>query len=173
MEQRLKRAFRLFFLSLLGFFILIPPGYLSYAQESTKKKVLILNSYHRGYKWTDDITEGIESVFKAGNENVTLYIEYMDTKRISDEHCINLLYQIYKHKFRDTGFDVIISSDDDAFNFLREHRDEIFPGTPVVFCGVNYFKPTDLEGHDLFTGVKGRHRDCPKAAPGYKKDCGD
>ena len=153
MEQRLKRASRLCCLSLLGFLILIPPGYLSYAQENTKKKVLILNSYHRGYKWTDDITEGIESVLKAENANATLHIEYMDTKRISDEQYFHQLDELYKHKFRNLRFDVIISSDDDAFNFLREHRDEIFPGIPVVFCGVNFFKGSDLEGYDLFTGV--------------------
>jgi len=153
LEQRVKRAFRAFCFSLFGFFILIPPGYLSYAQDNTKKEVLILNSYHRGYRWTDDITEGIESVLRAESEDVSLYIEYMDTKRVSDERYFHQLHEIYKHKFRDLSFDVIISSDDNAFNFLRKHRDEIFPGTPVVFCGVNFFKGSDLEGHDLFTGV--------------------
>jgi PAS domain S-box-containing protein len=77
----------------------------------------------------------------------------MDTKRVSDERYFHQLHEIYKHKFRNLSFDVIISSDDNAFNFLRKHRDEIFPGTPVVFCGVNFFKGSDLEGHDLFTGV--------------------
>jgi len=77
----------------------------------------------------------------------------MDTKRVSDERYFHQLHEIYKHKFRNLSFDVIISSDDNAFNFLRKHRDEIFPYTPVVFCGVNFFKGSDLEGHDLFTGV--------------------
>jgi hypothetical protein len=46
--------------------------FLSYAQDDTKRKVLIINSYHRGYKRADEITEGIESVLKAGSENVRL-----------------------------------------------------------------------------------------------------
>lgn len=32
---------------------------------------------------------------------------------------------------------MIIVSDNDALNFVKEYRDELFPGVPVVFCGVN------------------------------------
>jgi GAF domain-containing protein/ABC-type uncharacterized transport system substrate-binding protein len=119
--------------------------------QGERQQVLVLHSYHQGYKWTDDITAGIESVL--GEENVDLRIEYMDTKRIFDENYLQELYQIYQYKFSDSRFDVIISSDDNAFNFLLQHRDQLFPGTPVVFCGVNFFQPSALEGHKLFTGV--------------------
>jgi signal transduction histidine kinase len=46
-----------------------------------------------------------------------------------------------------------LSSDDDAFNFLRRHRDTLFPGTPVVFCGVNFLRGEDVGSLRLFTGV--------------------
>jgi GAF domain-containing protein/ABC-type uncharacterized transport system substrate-binding protein len=119
--------------------------------QGEQQQVLVLHSYHQGYKWTDDITEGIESVL--GEENVDLRIEYMDTKRVFDETFVQELYQLYQYKFSDSKFDAIISSDDNAFNFLLQHRDQLFPGTPVVFCGVNFFQPETLEGHELFTGV--------------------
>ncbi len=153
MKQWKRRTLWFFCISLLCSSILIHPAYRSYGQDVTKKQVLVLNSYHRGYKWTDDITEGILSVFGPEKENVSLYIEYMDSKRVSDEQYFESLREIYKHKFRNVRFDVIICSDDNAFNFLLKHRNEIFPDTPVVFCGVNYFNESDLEGHDLFTGV--------------------
>ncbi|MGD9101408.1 MAG: ABC transporter substrate binding protein, partial [Anaerolineae bacterium] len=86
-------------------------------------------------------------------EDVELQIEYMDTKRIFDETYLQKLHQIYQHKFGGSKFDAVISSDDNAFDFLLQHRDALFPGTPVVFCGVNFFKDSDLEGHNLFTGV--------------------
>jgi GAF domain-containing protein/ABC-type uncharacterized transport system substrate-binding protein len=123
---------------------------LSHAQDQ-RKQVLVLHSYHQGYKWTDDIMAGIESVL--GQEDVELQIEYMDTKRTFDETYLERLYQVYQHKFSGRKFDAIISSDDDAFNFLLQHRDALFPGTPVVFCGVNFFQDSDLQGHELFTGV--------------------
>jgi len=42
-----------------------------YAQET--KHVLLLNSYHKGYPWTDEIVEGIHSVFdKAEDFSIVL-----------------------------------------------------------------------------------------------------
>ena len=114
---------------------------------------MILNSYHEGYKWTDDITRGIKSVLENKRRYIKLYIEYMDTKRYSDEAYFQKLYEIYKYKFSKIKFDVILSSDDNAFHFLRKYRDEIFPGTPVIFCGVNFFEESKLTGYPLFTGV--------------------
>jgi sigma-B regulation protein RsbU (phosphoserine phosphatase) len=131
--------------------LLLLAASLSYAQATEKKKVLILNSYHIGYKWTDNIVKAIEHVLS--DKSISLYIEYMDTKRILDERYFQQLHEIYKLKYDRVKFDVIISSDDDAFNFLRKYRDDIFPDTPVVFCGVNWFKESDLNGHKLFTGV--------------------
>jgi PAS domain S-box-containing protein len=129
------------------------PNSLLQAQDNQKKHVLVLHSYHRGYKWTDDIMLGIESALADKKKNIDLQVEYMDTKRISDEQYLQRLHQVYKYKFSDRKFDVIISSDDNAFNFLLKYRDELFPDTPVVFCGVNFLDDSVLAGHDRFTGV--------------------
>jgi GAF domain-containing protein/ABC-type uncharacterized transport system substrate-binding protein len=128
-------------------------GSVSYAQDSHTRRVLVLNSYHPGYKWTDDIMAGIEAGLAEWSGDIDLHVEYMDTKRILDEQYLQRLRDLYLYKFWNAEFDVIISSDDDAFNFLRQYRDQLFPDTPVVFCGVNYFTPEALEGRELFTGV--------------------
>ena len=64
------------------------PAYYSEAADSGAKNeetkyVLLLNSYHKGYKWTDDITRSIEESFKENKTDAVLFIEYMDTKKIS------------------------------------------------------------------------------------------
>lgn len=123
------------------------------AQGNTKKSVLVLNSYHKDYKWSDNIIEGITSVFGPNARNIDLQIEYMDTHRISDNSYIYQLFETYKYKFKDKKFDVIIASDDPAFDFLLKYHDQLFPGTPIVFCGVNYFTDSMLADQDLFTGV--------------------
>ncbi len=127
--------------------------------------VLVLHAYHTGYKWTDDIMRGIASslrpsiiddVDEAGRYtegNIELHVEYMDTKRIYNPTYLATLVELYRHKYQDLPMDVIISSDDNAFNFLLEHRETLWPGVPVVFCGVNYFTSTRLESHTGFTGV--------------------
>ena len=124
-----------------------------FAQSNMKKSVLVLNSYHKDYKWSDNIIEGITSVFAPNARNIDLQVEYMDTHRISDNEYIYQLFETYKYKFREKKFDVIIASDDPAFAFLVKYHDELFPGTPIVFCGVNYFVDSMLDGQDLFTGV--------------------
>lgn len=123
------------------------------AQGITKKSVLVLNSYHKDYKWSDNIIEGITSVFGPNARNIDVQVEYMDTHRISDNDYIYQLFETYKYKFKQKKFDVIIASDDPAFAFLLQHHDQLFPNTPVVFCGVNYFDDTMLAGQKLFTGV--------------------
>ena len=116
------------------------------------RHVLVLNSYHQGLSWTDSIMEGIESVL-GEDSDLELHIEYMDTKRLYDEVHLQNLYEVYKYKYSQMRFEVVMVSDNNAFEFLRQHHDELFPGTPVVFCGINDFRDSMLEGHDLFTGV--------------------
>ena len=101
--------------------------------------VLIINSYHKGYKWSDDIVKGIEDHLQG--DLFSIRTEYMDTKRIADSRYLDELAQIYRYKFAHTPFDLVISSDDTAFNFVREHHDTLFQKAPVMACGLNAFDP--------------------------------
>jgi PAS domain S-box-containing protein len=126
-----------------------------YAQMMPKKRILILNSYHKGLSWTDNIVAGIESVFRSEPEGkgVDLYFEYMDTKRYYGERYFKALYDTYREKYRNEHFDAVIVADNDAFNFVRKHYRQLFPSTPIVFCGINNYKDSMIAGHDNFTGV--------------------
>ena len=121
-------------------------------KSNALKHILVLNSYHQGYSWTDKIMTGVLSVFGA-RPDVELYIEYMDTKRKADQEYFLQLRDLYKHEYENIRFDVIVSSDDHALDFLLKFRDELYPGTPVFFSGINDFKDDRLSGHELFTGV--------------------
>ena len=126
----------------------------TYAQEGQTKRVLVLNSYHKGFLWTDNIVKGIESVLGPEGNCVELKIEYMDSKATKyDTQYKEKLYDLYKYKYGNQTFDLIISSDDNAFNFLREYHEDLFPDTPIVFCGVNNLEAPDLIDHDEFTGI--------------------
>ena len=132
---------------------LLQPGNLLNAAPLSKKNVLVLNSYHKGLSWTDSIVKGIESVLHADSRNIDLYFEYMDTKRYYDEHYLDDLYKIYKYKFRKNTFDIVIVSDNNALNFVNKYHKELFPGTPVVFCGINNYSEAMVTDHSLFTGT--------------------
>jgi len=123
------------------------------ADPQSSKKILYLNSYHEGYKWSDDVTNGVKSGLAAYGGTIDLQIEYMDTQRVADPDYITKLLPVYIDKFKDNQFDVIIASDDAAFKFLLDYGNKIFPDIPVVFCGVNYFESSveiiKLDGKNL------------------------
>lgn len=119
---------------------------------NNNQKVLVLHSYNQTYKWTDDINRGIKEVFNT-NSHIDFYVEYMDTKRFISPEYYDLLKKTYEKKYANVNFDLIISSDNNAFNFIKKYNDTLFKKTPVVFMGVNYLKPKDIENFSNFTGI--------------------
>ena len=133
-------------------------GSLVYAQEEQTKQVLVLNSYHKGFLWTDNIVIGIESVLGSEENDIELRIEYMDSKSTTYTTWYKeKLYDLYKYKYGNQTFDLIISTDDNAFNFLGEYHKDIFPDTPIVFCGVNNLEAPNIIDRDIFTGMIEHH----------------
>jgi PAS domain S-box-containing protein len=134
------------------------------AADEQTRPVLLLNSYHKGYDWTDQITAAVEDEFARSGLPVELYVEYMDTKRdtpalLGNTHDDAWMYlrQLYRSKYHHRRFDVIISADDMALSFLLEFRDELFPHAPVVFCGMQDRDASLRDGNNLITGVLERY----------------
>ncbi len=123
----------------------------SAAYAAEQKNVLILNAYHDGYQWTNDITKGVMSVLDANK--VKVYIDYLDTKRNPGDPYQKGLDDFYRTKFKGVSFDAVVVSDDDALAFMRRNRDKMFPNIPVVFTGINWFTPEKLGGLKGITGV--------------------
>jgi len=128
-------------------------GTVSAATVSEQKEVLYLNSYSKGLEWSDPITQAIEDRMRDSGYEVNLHIEYMDEKRYQDMTYESMLAGLYEYKYANQSFDVIIVSDENAFAFIKKHRQVLFPDTPVVFCGVNYYSDEMLEGQTDITGV--------------------
>jgi len=133
-----------------------------YAESTVEKNVLILNSYDNesnivfGYQskdWTSEIISSINSEFVNSKTNITVKINDMDSNDNFEDEYWRQLYNLYKLKFKDTKFDVVIALDDNAFNFLRKYGDELFPNIPVIFSGVNNFNKSMIRDHPLFTGL--------------------
>ena len=123
------------------------------ASNQDYRHVLVLNSYHFGYEWADSTIKGIREQFDESGEKVDLYIEFMDTKRHFDDDHFSRLRELYKYKFSDRDFDVIISCDDNSLNFLLANRENLLPSVPIVFCGINNFAPPRIAGYENITGV--------------------
>ncbi|MDR3640279.1 MAG: PAS domain S-box protein [Humidesulfovibrio sp.] len=121
--------------------------------EKPRKNILFLNSYHDGYAWSDEILKGVRAYFAESQFTVDLQIEYMDTKRFASPERAEALFEFYREKYKNSHFDLIMVSDDFAYNFILDYQDRLLPGLPVVFCGVNDFKPERLANKKKITGV--------------------
>ncbi len=123
------------------------------AQRDSGHNILVINSYHYGYFWSDGIMNAIAHEFRKNCPGANLFFEYMDTKFYTPGEVFEPLKELYKLKYKDSQPDIIISSDNSALDFLLRYRDELFPGVPIAFCGVQGFSDSMLKGHDSITGV--------------------
>jgi PAS domain S-box-containing protein len=114
--------------------------------------VLLINSYHQGFEWTDSVTSGVVDFFKQTG-HARLSIEYMDSKSYEPSTISKAFYDLCAIKYTTAPPDVVLCSDNNALAFLLEYRDSLFPNIPIVFCGINDFTPEMLEGASNITGV--------------------
>ncbi|WP_195263435.1 MULTISPECIES: ABC transporter substrate binding protein [unclassified Clostridium] len=121
-------------------------------KAESNKKILILNSYSEELQWTRDIEEGIQKTLGV-RDDLILYYEFMDLKNNRGETYICILNELYTEKYKNTKFDAIICSDNDALNFMINYGEDIFGSIPVVFCGINNFNDEMLKGKSNYTGV--------------------
>ena len=120
-------------------------------ETTIRANILYLNSYHDGYAWSDEILEGLRMRLHP-YPAVELQVEYMDLKRYPRSHITPLLVDLYKRKFQGKTFDLVVVSDNFAFEFWQNYGDQLYPGLPVIFCGVNDIASTTFEGRNM-TGV--------------------
>lgn len=126
---------------------------LAASAQARSQNILVLHSYHPGLSWTDTLNEGIQEAFRAENPQALLWVEYLDTKRNTDTSYLALQAALLRHKLAQSVFDLIITTDNDALNFVIKYRKSIFRDAPVVFCGVNDFHPSQLQGQQGITGL--------------------
>jgi len=118
-----------------------------------KKHILLLHSYNPSMSWERNIDKAVDDVLEPQKNAYIIHREYMDTKRIFTKKYLDDLKILYALKYKNIHFDLILASDNNAFDFLRKNRNKLFGDVPVVFCGVNFFKDKDIKGLDKFTGV--------------------
>ena len=128
----------------MKYFLLFSILFFNFLQANELKEVLLIHSYHKGYIWTDDISKTIEKNFSS-DKNIELTTVYMDTKRIDEPSYIENLAKLYKQQFENRTFDLIIISDNNAFDFIEQYYDYLFKDIPVLFCGINNYDKNMLD----------------------------
>jgi len=115
--------------------------------SAEQKKLLYVNSYHRGYQWSDDIERGLlkaldiserpDGTYDTSRSEVRLRVYRMDTKRHQSEAYKRAAARAAKEIIDEWRPDVVLTSDDAAAKYLIAPY-FINTGPPFVFCGVNW-----------------------------------
>jgi signal transduction histidine kinase len=124
------------------------------AQEPAARHVLFLNSYHHGFDWSDSLVAGMRGVLDARPYPVELWVEPMDTRRFGGPEFEAHLEQLLRFKYGGKHLDAIVAADDAALTFLLEHHDELFPGVPAVYLGINNEALIARANPRIYTGVR-------------------
>ncbi len=118
------------------------------------KNILIINSYSVKFQWTKTELEGILNGLKD-RKDVKIYIEFMDTKvfRPTPER-FESFYTYLKNKYKGVKFDIIITTDDNALNFVKKYKNtSLFKDAKVFFAGVNNLKLAKQLDKSKYAGV--------------------
>lgn len=140
MKKRVLSVARIgiFLLLLLLFFggkYCIPAAVAEELTEEVSGRVLFISSYSCAWETVPQQMEGIK---EALGSSVVLDYKFMDTKNVDTEESRQLFYESMQYFLQKLpAYDVVIVGDDAAFQFALEYRQELFPGIPVIFEGVN------------------------------------
>lgn len=119
----------------------------------THRRVLLINSYHPGYVWSDRVTAAIGTRLRQEDPFLEFSAEFLDAKHFDAGQLAPELEKFLQAKYRSRQPDLLITADDDALHFLLPRRNRLFPGVPVVFCGINNFSDALIAGQENITGV--------------------
>ena len=99
-------------------------------------RVLFLCSYTPTYFTYDTQVRGLnKGLYRKGIE---YDVVYMDAKSYSSESDIIHFHDFLKSRLEKRhDYEAVILGDDDALKFALKYQDELFPGLPMVFFGVN------------------------------------
>src|SRR5262249_20442805 len=71
------------------------------------------------------------------NTRVEIYNEYLDSARFPDERHQRHLAEFLRGKYSGRKPDVVIPALAPSLDFVLKYRDELFPGVPVVYGGID------------------------------------
>ncbi|MGL1900679.1 MAG: PAS domain S-box protein [Fibrobacterales bacterium] len=116
-------------------------------------RVLYVSAYHPGFSTFDDQVQGIKE--GLGDLNVSLDVEFMDTKRLPYTANTDLFREYLGYKLSVVSpYDLIIVGDDNALTFALTEIDGLFAYKPIVFLGVNNVtQARKMDGQPRITGV--------------------
>ena len=121
--------------------------------QDDRHLVLLLHSYEQGMGRVREITDTVERMLAPMDNHISLRVENLDSKRVHTPEYLDAFAAVLALKYAGRPPTLILTSDDDALDFLETHHAALFPGVPVLFCGVNHFHDSLVAAIPRLSGV--------------------
>ncbi len=119
------------FLSLVFFIFGATLLYADKLQES--KRVLLIQSYHNTFRWTNQVTQGFLNRMEHLAPNTEIEVIYLDLLRKGSQKKTKLEKAV--RKIRQGFFDLVVVSGDDGIDLFRACAGEIPAKQQILFSG--------------------------------------
>jgi signal transduction histidine kinase/CheY-like chemotaxis protein/HPt (histidine-containing phosphotransfer) domain-containing protein len=125
------------------------------ARADNQKVIFHLSSYAAEMIWESQAEETLHETLAEYRETISVYIHNMNFRRTNYRAAqFQAATRFVRSSFMEEYPDVIIAMDNDALQYLQEVYKQLFPGVPVVFCGINGYNPSLISEFSAFaTGL--------------------
>lgn len=108
-------------------------------RADTQPRVLVLFSNNRLLPANQEMEKGLRSAFDSGGmtSSVDLFAEFLDAIRFPQPEQAAAMEDFLRERHRESPPVAWIALGTQALDFLMQRRDSLFPGTPIVFGGID------------------------------------
>ena len=122
------------------------------ALGAPKKTVLVLYGDRLSIPAVKMIEQGLTASLLRGQPEVETFSEYLDLSRFPLAQYGDDVVRYLRARYETRKPDVLITVTNTTLRFILDHRDELFPGVPIVFTNVDHREveakemPSDITG---------------------------
>jgi signal transduction histidine kinase len=131
---------------------------ISVAAQSPPRSVLVLDQSDPGRGGPISLAAALRDTLNKSGSHVSLYGETFDLGRFAEPRQEEILRNYLQEKYRDIRFGAVVTVGSLALKLVRNWRDELWPGVPVVFAGVDETSSTTSNPPTNVTGIIMRRR---------------
>jgi PAS domain S-box-containing protein len=132
---------------------LAAPAVLSSQPAAEAKRVVVLYWYNKDYPVNVIFDQSFRDALRSKGGDVEYYPEYLESNRFPGPIKARALRDYLRRKYADVPIDVVVASDYVPREFLRENRDDLFAGVPLVFVGGDVLPDNVLKSGPGITGI--------------------
>ncbi|MGB3751270.1 MAG: ATP-binding protein [Arcobacteraceae bacterium] len=118
------------------------------------KNVLVLNSYHKGFEFSDTIIKNVEELFYT-KKNINLSVLYMNSSQIFTKEYRTKLHDLYKLQLKNKSYDLIITIDRFAYKFAVKNYNDFFNKEQILFVGIEEYSKELAKVYQLTQKING------------------